>query len=168
MRILHWFRKDLRLDDNTALAEAARVAAGDVVPFYASDPAWFSRADVAPTRVRFVLGALAELSAAIAARGSRLALAHGDPADVLPRTARAAGADAVYWNDEYEPALCERDDRVERALHSAGLETKRFHDRLLVPPGFVLNGTGKPYTVYTPFRRACEALPVGTPHCRAR
>ena len=166
MRILHWFRKDLRLDDNTALAEAARVAAGDVVPFYASDPAWFSRADVAPTRVRFVLGALAELSAAIAARGSRLALAHGDPADVLPRTARAAGADAVYWNDEYEPALCERDDRIERALHSAGLETKRFHDRLLVPPGFVLNGTGKPYTVYTPFRRACEALPVGTPHAR--
>ena len=39
MRILHWFRKDLRLDDNTALAAAAHDAAGDVVPFYTSDPA---------------------------------------------------------------------------------------------------------------------------------
>src|SRR6516165_8825149 len=83
MRILHWFRKDLRLDDNTALAAAARDAEGDVVPFFARD-------DIAPTRIRHVLGALAELSASIAARGSRLALAHGDPADVLPRAARAA------------------------------------------------------------------------------
>ena len=166
MRILHWFRKDLRLDDNTALSEAVHDAAGDVVPFYASDPAWFARPDIAPTRVRFVLGALAELSAAIAARGSRLALAHGDPVELLPRAARAANADAVYWNDEYEPALRERDARVERALGAAGVRTKRFHDRLLVPPGLVLNGKGEPYTIYTPFRNACEALPLAEPHAR--
>jgi len=116
--------------------------------------------------VRFVLGALTELSAAIAARGSRLALAHGDPAEMLPRAARAANADAVYWNDEYEPALRERDDRVERALHAAGMKTKRFHDRLLVPPGLVGNGTGAPYTIYTPFRNACEALPLAEPFAR--
>jgi len=166
VRVLHWFRKDLRLDDNTALAAAARDAAGDVVPFYASDPAWFVRADIAPTRIRFVLAALTELSASIAARGSRLALAHGDPADVLPRAARAANADAVYWNDEYEPELRARDDRVERALHAAGVQAKRFHDRLLAPPGLVLNGTGKPYTVYTAFRNACEALPLAEPLAR--
>ena len=130
MRIVHWFRKDLRLDDNTALSEAVADSAGDVVPFYASDPAWFARPDIAATRVRFVLGALAELSAAVAARGSRLALAHGDPADTVLRAARAAGAGAVYWNDEYEPALRTRDDRVQAALTAAGVSVKRFHDRL--------------------------------------
>ncbi len=166
MRILHWFRKDLRLDDNPALSEAAHDAAGDVVPFYASDPAWFTRPDMAATRVRFVLGALAELSAAVAARGSRLALAHGDPVGTLVRAARAAGADAVYWNDEYEPALRARDDRVEAALREAGLQVKRFHDRLLVPPGHVTTRAGGAYTVYTPFRKACEALPVPEPHAR--
>jgi deoxyribodipyrimidine photo-lyase len=137
-----------------------------VVPFYASDPEWFARADMATTRVRFVLGALAELSAAIAARGSRLALAHGDPAEVLPRAARAVAADAVYWNDEYEPALRERDARVERALRAAGVGVRRFHDRLLVPPGFVMNRTGAPYSVYTPFRNACEAIPLAEPLAR--
>ncbi len=161
MRILHWFRKDLRLDDNTALSAAAADAAGDVVPFYASDPEWFARPDMAATRVRFVLAALTELSAAIAARGSRLALAHGDPAETVRRAARAAGADAVYWNDEYEPALRKRDDRVEKALRAAGVKVKRFHDRLLVPPGHVETKSGGPYTVYTPFRKACEALPIG-------
>ncbi len=166
MRILHWFRKDLRLDDNVALAEAAHDADHDVVPFYASDPEWFARPDLAATRVRFVIGALTELSAAIAARGSRLALAHGEPTETVVRAARAAGADAVYWNDEYEPALRARDDRVEAALRAADVRVKRFHDRLLVPPGLVATRTGGPYTVYTPFRKACEALTLSEPRAR--
>ena len=61
MRILVWFRKDLRLDDHTALAEAARDAAGEVVPFYASEPSRLGRDDIAPARVRFVLESLADL-----------------------------------------------------------------------------------------------------------
>ena len=166
MRILHWFRKDLRLDDNTALAAAVADADGDVVPFYASDPAWFARPDMAATRVRFVLGALAELSAGIAARGSRLALAHGDPAEVVLRAAQAANADAVYWNDDYEPAARERDTRVEDALRAAGVTVRRFHDRLIVPPGAVQSGSGTPYTVYTPFRNACEGQPIAPAHAR--
>ncbi len=55
MRILFWFRKDLRLDDNTGLFEAARDADGDVVPFYASEPSILRRDDMAATRVRFAL-----------------------------------------------------------------------------------------------------------------
>ncbi len=163
VRILHWFRKDLRLDDNTALSEAARDAAGNVVPFCASEPAILGRDDIAPTRVRFVLESLAELAATIARHGSRLALDHGDAAETVLRAARAASADAVYWNDEYEPALIARDDAVERALAAAGVRVKRFHDRLLVPPGAVHTAAGAPYTVFTPFARACDALPFAPP-----
>jgi deoxyribodipyrimidine photo-lyase len=163
MRVLFWFRKDLRLDDNTGLHEAAGDAAGDVVPFYASEPAILDRADMAATRVRFALDSLADLSAAIARAGSRLALDHGAATETVVRAARASGADAVYWNDEYEPALVARDAGVERALRAAGIGVKRFHDRLLVPPGAVATGAGKPFVVYTPFRRACEALPNAGP-----
>jgi len=35
-----------------------------------------------------------------------------------------------------------------------------------VPPGLVGNGTGAPYTIYTPFRNACEALPLAEPFAR--
>ncbi|MEP7029242.1 MAG: deoxyribodipyrimidine photo-lyase, partial [Candidatus Eisenbacteria bacterium] len=59
-----------------------------------------------------------------------------------------------------EPALRIRDDAVERVLHNAGVIVRRFHDRLLVPPGVVTNQAGDPYVVYSPFRRACEALPL--------
>jgi deoxyribodipyrimidine photo-lyase len=163
MRILHWFRKDLRLDDNTALSEAFRDSGGDVVPFYASEPDLLAREDIAPTRVRFVLDSLASLGEAIRLRGSALALAHGDATATVVAAARAANARAVYWNDEYEPALRERDDAVERLLLAAGLRVKRFHDRLLVPPGAVTTREGKPYTIYTPFRRTCEAFPTSAP-----
>jgi len=164
MRILHWFRKDLRLDDNTALSEAARDSAGEVVPFYASEPAILGRDDIAPARVRFVLGALAALDEGLRARGTHLSLAHGEAADRVTAAAREARADAVYWNDEYEPRLRERDTAVERALREAGVHVKRFHDRLLVPPGAVATRAGGPFTVYTPFRRACEGVPLSAPH----
>ena len=164
MRILHWFRKDLRLDDNTALSEAARDADGGVVPFYLSEPAILKRPDIAPARVRFVLGSLAALDRAIRARGSSLARAHGDAATHVLAAAKAAHADAVYWNDEYEPVLRARDEQVERVLREAGVRVKRFHDRLLVPPGAVLTKAGAPYTVYTPFARACVEHPASAPH----
>ncbi len=166
MRVLFWFRKDLRLDDNSGLTAAARDATGDVVPFYASDPAILSRPDIAPLRVAFVLDALADLAAACERAGSRLALAHGEPAATVLAAARASGADAVYWNDEYEPDLVARDAEVERVLVDAGLVVRRFHDRLLLPPDAVRTKDGRPYVVYSAFRRACEALPVplAAPH----
>jgi deoxyribodipyrimidine photo-lyase len=161
VRILFWFRKDLRLEDNVGLAQAARD--GDVVPFYASEPAILSRPDMAPTRVRFVLDSLADLSAACEQAGSTLALSHGDAVETVLAAARAAQADAVYWNDEYEPSLRERDAAVERALRDAGVKVRRFHDRLLVPPDMVMNKAGEPFVVYTPFRKACEMLPLPAP-----
>ena len=164
MRILHWFRKDLRLDDNTALSEAVLDAAGDVVPFYASEPAVLGRDDMAATRVRFVLESLSDLGSRVERLGSRLALDHGDAADTVLRAVRAAKADAVYWNDEYEPALRTRDDAVERALTAAGMTVRRFHDRTLVPPDAVRTGAGTPYTVYTPYARSAAALGISLPH----
>jgi deoxyribodipyrimidine photo-lyase len=163
MRVLHWFRKDLRLADNTALHEAARDSGGDVVPFYASEPDILGQPDIAAIRVQFVLDALAELSGRIETTGSHLALDHGPAVETVLRAARGAGADAVYWNEEYEPERVRRDDAVEAVLRSAGIRVRRFHDRLLVPPDTVRTGQGDPYVVYSPFRRACETLPLGRP-----
>ena len=163
MRVLFWFRKDLRLDDNTGLAAAARDAAGDVVPFYTSEPSLLGRPDIAPIRVQFVLDALADLDQACRRAGSRLALAHGEAPGTVLAAARACAADTVYWNDEYEPALIARDAAVEQALRAAGIGVRRSQDRQLVPPDAVVKKDGTPYVVYSAYRRACEALPVPLP-----
>ena len=168
MRILFWFRKDLRLDDNTALGEAARDARGNVVPFYASEPDILGRTDIAATRVRFVLDSLADLADGIEGCDSHLALDHGSATETVVRAAKASRADAVYWNDEYEPQLARRDNAVESALRREGIAVRRFHDRLLVPPGAVTTKEGKPFAVFTRFRQACEAFPLSEPLPRVR
>jgi len=163
MRVLFWFRKDLRLEDNTGLHEAARDARGDVLPFYASEPEALGRDGIAAIRVRFLLESLADLAGAVERAGSALAIARGSPTRTVLEAARRAGADAVYWNDEYEPSLMERDRKVEAALGRAGIRVRRFHDRLLTPPGMAMTASGRPFVVYTPFRRACERLPLPLP-----
>ena len=168
MRILFWFRKDLRLDDNTGLSEAACDARGNVVPFYASEPDILSRPDMAATRVRFVLDSIADLADGIQGCGSHLALDHGRATETVVRAAKASQADAVYWNEEYEPQLARRDDAVESVLRREGIAVRRFHDRLLVPPGAVTTREGKPFVVFTPYRWACEAFPLSEPLPRVR
>src|SRR5258705_3348460 len=163
MGVLFWFRRDLRLDDNTGLSKAARDADGDVVPFYASEPSILRRDDIAATRVRFALESIADLARAVQRAGSRLVIDHGEASETVPRAAREARVDAVYWNDEYEPSLRGRDDAVEAALRAEGVAVRRFHDRLLIPLGAALTRGGTAFTVFTPFQRACAALPVAAP-----
>lgn len=163
VRILHWFRKDLRLDDNPALAAAASDADGNVVTVYLSEPAVLGRPDHAAVRFQFVLDSLAALGRDVADVGGRLLLRHGDADVAIPALAREVGADAVSWNAEYEPALRERDARVRRELAAAGIAVREHHDRFLVAPGAVRTGAGTPYTVFTPFRKACAAHAVLAP-----
>lgn len=163
VRIVHWFRKDLRLSDNTALHHAVQYAKGDVVPLYVGEPAILTRPDMCGRRVRFVLEALRALEKDVKSVGGKLILRHGDAAKIVAAVAREVGADAVYWNEEYEPALRARDRAVADALERQGTRCVRFHDRLLVAPGEVRTQEGKPFTVFTPFQRACLLVPQEEP-----
>jgi len=157
VRVLHWFRKDLRLDDNTALAAAHAASGGDVVTTYISEPTLLARPEMAAVRMRFVLESLADLSRALREAGGGLILRHGDAGEELARLARETGAQVVHANAEYEPDLAARDREVTARLAADGITMQWHHDRFLVAPGALLNAAGEPFVVYTPFRRACEA-----------
>ena len=86
-------------------------------------------------------------------RGSRVLFTTGRAKDVLPKLAKQVGASAVYWNRRYEPAARECSADVEKTLAAANVETSTFNSALLVEPTDVLNLSGKPYRVYTPYRR---------------
>lgn len=87
-RILHWFRNDLRLDDNPALAEALR--SDEVVPVVVLDDRFWStdrwgHVKTGPFRTRFVLESLVDLKAAIEGAGGGLLIKQGRPEEILPR-----------------------------------------------------------------------------------
>lgn len=163
---IHWFRRDLRLADNTALAHAA--AEGErLLPVFVLDDAILARRDTGAARVRFMLGCIAALADALATAGSRLMVLRGDPATVLPGLARAVGASAVHWNKDYEPYARARDARIAEALAAGGVAARPWKDQVMFEEGEILTSQGRPFTVYTPYARAWRlrkpAAPRGTP-----
>ncbi|MBC8159879.1 MAG: deoxyribodipyrimidine photo-lyase [Roseiflexaceae bacterium] len=151
--IIHWFRRDLRLHDNLALAAALRESGGQVLPLFIFDDTILHSPRVGPVRVQFLLESLAALDSALQQHGSRLLVRQGDPAAVLVQLAEASGAGAIFFNRDYTPFARQRDQRVQAALQQARREVRSFQDLVIWEPDQVLTQADKPYTVYTPYRR---------------
>ncbi len=148
-----WFRRDLRLADNHALAEALGFAGG-VVPVAVIEPEGALHAPTASHAWR--AGSLAALDASLRERGSRLIVRKG-PADVaLPRLAAECGAMLVTCSRDCDPPARVEETRVRDALHDAGVELAVAEGSLLAPPGTVATTDGRSYRVFTPFFRAWE------------
>jgi deoxyribodipyrimidine photo-lyase len=91
-------------------------------------------------------------------RGGRLIMRQGQPVAELLRLCREVGAEAVFFNRDYEPYARQRDDQMRQALEAEGVRVESFKDRLLIEPDELLTSNGKPFTVYTPYRRRWLAL----------
>ncbi len=151
-RWLFWHRRDLRLADNLGLAAAA-AATPAVTGLFVLDPAILTDPAMAPARIWFLCRSLKELAERWHAAGSRLIILRGDPADLVPRAARAASASVVAWNRDVEPYGRDRDRGVAAALRAQGTRVLVDWDQLLVAPEAIRTGAGEPYRVYGPFLR---------------
>ncbi len=155
---LLWFRLDLRLADNPALL-AAVYRRGAVIPVFI----WSreEEGDWPPGAASrwWLHHSLARLDESLHARGSRLIVRKGRMLPALRALAKETGADTVVWNRRYEPALLARDARMEQSLAASGITVQTFHSALLFEPPALRTSGGKPYQVFTPFWKACLALP---------
>ena len=156
---LLWFRQDLRLQDNPALA-AAVARGGAVVPVYILDDAAEGKWAMGGASRWWLHQALASLDASLRERGSRLLIACGDSAEVLRKLVKATDAGAVFWNRRYEPAVIARDAAIKAELLAGGVEAKSFNGALLFEPHTIQNKQGRPFQVFTPYWKHCLMLPV--------
>ena len=159
---LVWFRQDLRLQDNPALA-AALARGGAVVPVYVWDEAGEGDWPAGAASRWWLHHSLAALDASLRARGSRLIVARGESGAILRQLAQGCGATAIYWNRRSEPAAIARDSALKLALRGEGREARSFNAALLYEPAAVQNKAGGPFQVFTPFWRHCLTLPVEEP-----
>lgn len=148
---LVWFRLDLRVADNPALAAAVR--RGKVVPVFIWSPEEEQPWAPGAASRWWLHHSLAALTRDIGG----LVIRRGPSLDALRQLRRETGATAVFWNRRYEPALVARDTKVEQALIADGLQVESFNSALLFEPGEIKTGSGGPYKVFTPFYRACLA-----------
>jgi deoxyribodipyrimidine photo-lyase len=157
-----WFRQDLRLQDNPALAAAVRRKV-PIVPVYVLDDPGEGQWALGGAARWWLHHSLAALDAALRERDLRLVLARGDCGAALRDLVSRTNADAVHWNRRYEPDCIARDTAIKAALAAAGVEAHSFNAALLHEPHTVANKSGGPFQVFTPFWRHCGTRPVGEP-----
>lgn len=150
--VLHWFRRDLRLTDNTALHHAARNAA-QVIPVYVLSDWKGSHGWTGPNRQSFLCGNLESLAKNLESLGSRLIVRCGKADAELERLARETQAEAIYFNRDYDPFGREMEKRIAALCARLGIECHGFDDSVMHAPETVLTGGGQPYRVYTPYSR---------------
>ena len=159
--ILVWLRRDLRLDDQAALLNAA--AAGPVIPVYVLDDETPKHRAMGGASRWWLHHSLASLARDLELRGSRLILRRGVAAEVLARIATETGAAAVHCLHHYEP-WWRNAERALNALLPAGCPLVRHDGNYLLPPGRLTTGSGAAYRIYTPFWRAlAQHMPPAVP-----
>ena len=149
-----WFRQDLRIEDNPALA-AAIEAGHAITPAFILEPkeatAW-SRGGASRWWLHH---ALVSLQNALGELGLELVIRRGHAEVELRQLIEETGTKHVFWNDVYEPRSVERDGVIEEALRDSRCEVRRFNASLLHQPNEISNKAGKPFQVFTPFWKHC-------------
>ena len=162
------FHRDLRLYDNTALIAATKQSE-TVIPCFIFDPRQIEdnphRSDNA---IQFMIESLKELDAELKKRKSRLYLFYGKTSDVVDHIIRDQKLEAVFSHYDYTPFSKKRDNAIKKICSNRSVDFVQHHDYLLHEPGTILKKDGNPYTIYTPFYKKSESIPVIQPkQCRA-
>lgn len=155
---LLWFRQDLRLSDNFAL-QAALKSGRPVFCFFIWDETTPATYQLGGASKWWLHQSLASLDQALRARGNKLHLFRGDPRKILPDLLHKVSGKAVFWNRCYDAHSIARDKGIKTALKESLIEVESFNSHLLYEPWALLNQSGKPYKVFTPFwKKGCLSL----------
>ena len=159
---LHWFRKDLRLTDNTALHHAAKDSA-QVIPVYILSTWKTHHQWTGAKRQHFLAGCLDSLCKNLDTLGSRLILRAGDACQELEKLLLETKATDLYFNRDYDPYGRAMETQVLALCDRLGVTCHHFKDRVLHEAPEVLTGSGTEYRVYTPYSRNWLSLPKPSP-----
>ncbi len=155
--VVHWFRRDLRLNDNHALSLALR-SGKKVIPLFIFDREILDNLeDTSDKRVQFIHDTLQSLDGALREQGSSILFLHGQVGDCFVDILRRFPISAVYCNKDYEPAARARDSQVEELLRHHGVAFHSLKDQVLFEENEVLKDDGTAYTVFTPYSRKWKA-----------
>lgn len=169
MTELVWFRGDLRTYDNTALYRAANNS-NKLRALYIATPGQWQDHGMSVRQQALIAHALQSLSETLAKLGIALDVKivgrFSDIPALLKRYCAEHAITALHANRDYLLNEMSRDDAVAAQLP---IPCHWYHDKLLVAPQDLLNGSGLPYRVFTPFAkswRAIVAQSTRAPLCR--
>ncbi len=148
-----WLRRDLRLEDNTAL-EAAMKSGNKILLLFIFDKNICDELDVNDSRINFIYKSLEGMDSRLKSMDcSGLLIKKGKPIEVLEELFQTYDIENLFFNEDFEPYGLERDSKASDLAASLGINIQKFTDHVIFRPGTVLKADGSPYTIFTPFKK---------------
>jgi len=148
-----WFRRDLRLEDNTGLYHALN-SGYRVLPVFIFDRNILDKLESRyDRRVSFIHGALEHLQKKMTEAGASLLVLHDTPENAVRKILSGYDIKAFFANHDYEPYATDRDRRIAGILTESGIPFHTFKDQVIFEKDEVMKSDGTPYTVFTPYSR---------------
>ncbi len=152
-RAIHWFRRDLRISDNTAFWHACQQSE-EIIPLYLLSEWKNHHRWTGSNRQEFLCGCLESLAKNLEALGGRLILRAGEPVSELEKLVRESRVEAIYYNRGTDPYSVEVQRRLKDVCQSLGVKVFGYKDTTIFEPDEVLNKEGRPFRIFTPYARA--------------
>lgn len=147
-----WFRRDLRLEDNTGLFHALN-SNYPVLPIFIFDTEILDKLPKDDARVSFIHQQLENINTKLKNFGSGIAIYHGKPIDIFKKLISEYYIESVFTNHDYEPYAIARDKQIHSFLVKNDIQFKTFKDQVIFERNEVVKDDGDPYKVYTPYSR---------------
>jgi deoxyribodipyrimidine photo-lyase len=148
---IFWFRRDLRLHDNTGLTNALKSDL-PVLPVFIFDTNITGELETKDPRISFIYGILEKINSELMSAGSSLHILKGDPESVWKKLIASFDINSVFINKDYEPYAIERDCRIKNLLTRFNISMQSSKDQVIFEENEIIKSDGKPYTVFTPYK----------------
>lgn len=161
--LIHWFRSDLRVNDNTALyhmCKDAKKSGAKLMGLYVISTKFWRWHNEGAYKIDFILRSLKALRAQLKQLGIPLSVVYLD--DLKEEVEfgkwfnelmkRLKGTD-LYFNILYEYDELNRDIQV----LETEIKVHAFHDQCIVKPGELTTGKGTQYSKFTPWYKKWDA-----------
>ncbi|KAF7837472.1 cryptochrome-1-like isoform X1 [Senna tora] len=158
-RTIVWFRRDLRIEDNPALAAAAKE--GSIFPVYIWCPT--EEGQFYPGRVSrwWLKHSLAHLNQSLKSLGAELVLIKTHSTlEALLECINAVQATKVVFNHLYDPVSLVRDHNIKEKLVELGISVQSYNGDLLYEPWEIYDERGHAFTTFDPFWNRCLHMQI--------
>ena len=156
MKSLVWFRNDLRMDDNPALREACKMSE-EVHAIYIYSQHQNKEHYEANCKIDFFIENLRDLSKSLSKVNIPLTIINSDGfndnPEIIKKYIELNSIENIFWNNQFGEDEKNRDKSVKDFLVNLNIGIKIFDEQVVFEPGSILTGEGKPYSVFTPFKR---------------
>ncbi|UMB55069.1 DNA photolyase family protein [Lutibacter sp. A64] len=146
-----WFRRDLRLHDNSALYYALN-SKYPVLPIFIFDQAILNELPKDDARVNFIHDTLSKINTELVESKSSLCIKKGEVLDVWKALLNEFNIKKVFFNKDYEPYAAKRDAEIRNLCVKNNIEVHSYKDQVIFEADELVKADGKPYTVYTPYK----------------